>query len=59
MAAIVDEAEDDILAFEANEEWLVGRSYISRGAMATLYDKQTDASFSPGSPEEVSGLVAA
>ena len=28
-----------MLAIEANDEWLVGRSYISQGSMATLYDK--------------------
>jgi putative transposase len=35
-----------MLAIEANDEWLVGRSYISRGSMATLYDKQSDRSLS-------------
>ena len=29
-----------MLAIEANDEWLVGRSYISRGSMATLYDQE-------------------
>jgi transposase-like protein len=27
-----------MLAIEADEEWLVGRSYISRGSMTTLYE---------------------
>ena len=27
-----------MLAIEANDEWLVGRSYISQGSMAGLYD---------------------
>ena len=48
-----------MLAIEANDEWLVGRSYISRGSMATLYDKQSDGSLSPRSQEEVAELTAA
>jgi putative transposase len=47
-----------MLAIEANDEWLVGRSYISRGSMATLYDNRSDGSLSPGS-EEVTELAAA
>jgi putative transposase len=47
-----------MLAIEANDEWLVGRSYISRGSMATLYDKQSDRSLSPET-EEVAELAAA
>lgn len=48
-----------MLAIEANDEWLVGRSYISRGSMATLYDRQTDRSLSPRSEQEVAELAAA
>ena len=48
-----------MLAIEANDEWLVGRSYISRGSMATLYETQTDRSLSPRSEEEVAELAAA
>ena len=48
-----------MLAIEANDEWLVARSYISRGSMATLYDKQSDGSLSPGAQEEVAELAAA
>jgi hypothetical protein len=48
-----------MLAIEANNEWLVGRKYISQGSMATLYDKQFDASLSIGSEEEVPELTAA
>jgi hypothetical protein len=33
-----------MLAIEANDEWLVGHSYISRGSMTTLYYTQTDRS---------------
>jgi putative transposase len=48
-----------MLAIEANDEWLVGRSYISQGSMATLYDKQSGGSLSPRSEEEVAELAAA
>ena len=48
-----------MLAIEANDEWLVGRSYISQGSMTTLYDKQTDRAPSLGSEEEVAKLAAA
>lgn len=36
-----------MLAIEANDEWLVGRSYIRQGSMATLYDMQSDGSLFP------------
>jgi transposase-like protein len=48
-----------MLAIEANDEWLVGRSYISQGSMATLYDKQSDESLASRSEEEVAELAAA
>jgi putative transposase len=48
-----------MLAIEANDEWLVGRSYISRGSMATLYERQTDPSLSSRSEQEVAELAAA
>jgi putative transposase len=48
-----------MLAIEANDEWLVGRAYIGQQSMATLYDKQSDASLSIGSEEEVPELAAA
>ncbi|MGH3990225.1 MAG: IS256 family transposase [Pseudonocardiaceae bacterium] len=48
-----------MLAIEANDEWLVGRSYISQGSMATLYESQSDRSLSLGSEEEVAELAAA
>jgi hypothetical protein len=41
------------------DEWLVGRAYIGQQSMATLYDKQSDASLSIGSEEEVAELTAA
>jgi transposase-like protein len=47
-----------MLAIEANDEWLVGRSYISQGSMQALYDTQSDGSLSPGT-EEVAELAAA
>ena len=34
-------------AIEANDEWLVGRSYISRQSMATLYETRTEKTLSP------------
>src|SRR4051812_42224943 len=48
-----------MLAIEANDEWLVGRSYISQGSMATLYETRTDRTISPRSEEEVAELAAA
>ena len=48
-----------MLAIEANDEWLVGRSYISRSSMASLYDRQTDGSLSSRSEQEVAELAAA
>ena len=48
-----------MLAIEANDEWLVGRSYISKGSMALLYDKQSDTSLSSRSEQEVAELAAA
>jgi hypothetical protein len=36
-----------------------GRSYISQGSMATLYDNRSDGSLSFGSEEEVAELAAA
>jgi len=48
-----------MLAIEANDEWLVGRSYISQGSMATLYESRSGGSLSFGSEEEVAELAAA
>ena len=48
-----------MLAIEANDEWLVGRSYISQGSMATLYETQTDTTPPSRSEEEVPELAAA
>jgi transposase-like protein len=48
-----------MLAIEANNEWLVGRSYISQRSMQALYDKQTDTTLSSRSQEEVAELAAA
>jgi hypothetical protein len=48
-----------MLAIEATDEWLVGRSYISLGSMTTLYDNRSDRSLSLGSEEEVAKLTAA
>jgi putative transposase len=49
-----------MLAIEANDEWLVGRSYISQGSMATLYDTRADRTISPDiNDKEVTELAAA
>jgi transposase-like protein len=48
-----------MLAIEANDEWLVGRSYISQASMATLYDSQSGGSLSFRSEEEAAELAAA
>jgi transposase-like protein len=48
-----------MLAIEANDEWLVGRSYISRQSMATLYETRPDRSLSSRSEQEVTELTAA
>jgi putative transposase len=49
-----------MLAIEANDEWLVGRSYISQGSMATLYDSRVDRTLSTEiNAKEVTELAAA
>jgi len=49
-----------MLAIEANDEWLVGRSYISQGSMATLYETRTDRTLSSEiNDKEVTQLAAA
>jgi transposase-like protein len=48
-----------MLAIEANDEWLVGRSYISQGSMATLYESQSEKTLPLKTEEEVAELIAA
>ena len=49
-----------MLAIEANDEWLVGRSYISRQSMAPLYAARDQATIeTTSSEEEVNELLAA
>jgi putative transposase len=49
-----------MLAIEANDEWLVGRSYISQKSMATLSDSGTSTDLDLDQEgEEVGGLIAA
>jgi transposase-like protein len=49
-----------MLAIEANDEWLVGRSYISQGSMTTLYETRIDRTLSPDiNDKEVTELTAA
>jgi transposase-like protein len=49
-----------MLAIEANDEWLVGRSYISQGSMATLYETRVERTLSPDiNDKEVTELAVA
>ena len=48
-----------LLAIEANDEWLVGRSYISRGSMTTLYETRSALTPKTNEEKEVSELIAA
>jgi putative transposase len=49
-----------MLAIEANDEWLVGRSYISKQSMATLYETRSERNLPLKTEgEEVSELIAA
>jgi hypothetical protein len=49
-----------MLAIEANDEWLVGRSYISQKSMATLGHPGPDTARPLKTEEkEVNGLIAA
>ncbi len=50
-----------MLAIEANDEWLVGRSYISLGSMTALYETRAEKTLPPKTkePEEVSELITA
>src|SRR4051794_15759938 len=47
-----------MLAIEANDEWLVGRSYISQKSMATLWDRRPEGDISLNQDKEVE-LIAA
>jgi putative transposase len=48
-----------MLAIEANDEWLVGRSYISRQSMATLYETRSEKTLPLKTEEEANELIAA
>jgi putative transposase len=48
-----------MLAIEANDEWLVGRNYISRQSMASLYETHDRASENEKNSKEVTELLAA
>ena len=48
-----------MLAIEANDEWLVERSYISLKSMASLYATPDRETLPPQSKEEVDELIAA
>jgi hypothetical protein len=47
-----------MLAIEANDEWLVGRSYISRQSMSTLLERGAETDTHTGQEKEVE-LIAA
>ena len=48
-----------MLAIEANDEWLVGRSYISQKSMATLSDRVSEKDLSLENNEQEVELIAA
>jgi transposase-like protein len=48
-----------MLAIEANDEWLVGRSYLSRQSMEALWTRPGETITHPEISKEVAGLVAA
>jgi putative transposase len=48
-----------MLAIEANDEWLVGRSYISLKSMATLYETRSENTLPHQIKQEVEELIAA
>jgi putative transposase len=48
-----------MLAIEANDEWLVGRSYISLKSMAALYAPRSENTLPLKTEEEVGELIAA
>ena len=48
-----------MLAIEANDEWLVGRSYISQKSMATLWDHGAKEDLSLEEQDKEAQLIAA
>jgi hypothetical protein len=48
-----------MLAIEANDEWLVGRSYISQKSMATLSDRGPEKDSSLDTNDKEVELIAA
>jgi putative transposase len=48
-----------MLAIEANDEWLVGRSYISLKSMSALYATRSETTLPLKTEEEVDQLIAA
>ncbi len=48
-----------MLAIEANDEWLVGRAYMSQQSMAPLFAPRDEPSLSLDKTEEVTELIAA
>jgi hypothetical protein len=48
-----------MLAIEANDEWLVGRSYISQKSMAPLWTPRDDRSLPTKTEQKETQLAAA
>lgn len=48
-----------MLAIEANDEWLVGRSYISQNSMAPLWETPVEKTLPTQNDKEVTELIAA
>jgi hypothetical protein len=48
-----------MLAIEANDEWLVGRSYISQKSMATLSDHGSEKEISLDNNDKEVDLIGA
>ena len=48
-----------MLAIEANDEWLVGRAYMSQHSLAPLFAPGDETTLSLQNQEEVTELIAA
>jgi hypothetical protein len=48
-----------MLAIEADDEWLVGRAYISQKSMAPLFTPKPETTITNNKQEEMSELIAA
>jgi hypothetical protein len=48
-----------IRPIEANDEWLVGRAYVSQKSMAPPFEPRTETTITNNSQKEVGELIAA